>query len=269
MLRLRVVTALIAAPSVIAAIFLLPPLPFAIVFLVLSCLGVFEWANLARVRGSIAKALYLAGFAALGWMLLEVPGIWQYVFAVVVAFWLVAAVIVLTYPSSGQLLKPPVLIPAGYVVVGGAWLALVALVGSDGGPWIILWLFVVVWSTDIGAYFCGRRFGRRKLAAQVSPGKTWEGAFGGVALATLIGTALGLLLPALVMLTPHAAYWVIGALLVAVISVFGDLFESALKRTSGVKDSGSLFPGHGGMLDRIDSLLATLPCVAFVVGHGS
>jgi phosphatidate cytidylyltransferase len=269
MLRLRVITALIAAPAVIAAIFLLPPVPFAIVFLVLSGAGLFEWANLARVSSAVAKTLYLAGFAALGWILLEFRGIWQNVFALVVAFWVVAAAIVLTYPSSGRLLKPAVLVPTGYVVVGGAWLALVALVGRDGGAWIILWLFIVVWSTDIGAYFCGRRFGRRKLAPQVSPGKTWEGAFGGVVLATAIGAALGLQVPALAQHSPNALYWVSGALFVAVISVFGDLFESALKRTSGMKDSGSLFPGHGGMLDRIDSLLATLPCVAFVVGHGS
>jgi phosphatidate cytidylyltransferase len=269
MLRLRVITALIAAPAVIAAIFLLPPLAFASVFLVLSALGLYEWANLARVSGRVATTSYLVGFAALGWVLLGVPDLWRYVFAVVVVFWLIAAIIVLTYPSSGRLLAPVALVPAGYVVIGGAWLALVALVAGAGGAWVILWLFVVVWSTDIGAYFCGRRFGRRKLAVHVSPGKTWEGAFGGVLLATVIGTAVGMTVPALSAVATHALYWAGGALVVAVISVFGDLFESALKRESGTKDSGALFPGHGGMLDRIDSLLATLPCVAFVVGNGS
>ena len=267
MLRLRVLTALIAAPSVIAAIFLLPSLPFAIVFLALTGIGVLEWANLAGLRSVAVKAAYVAGFAVLGWFLLQLPQLWPNVFTGIVGFWVLAALIVLTYPASSRVLVKPVLVPAGYVVFVGAWLALVALVGRDGGAWIVLWIFVVVWSADIGAYFCGRRFGRRKLAVHVSPGKSWEGAVGGVLLATVLGAVLGLQLPALAVLQLSTLYWVCGALLVAIVSVFGDLFESALKRSSGVKDSGSLFPGHGGMLDRIDSLVAALPCVALAAGQ--
>ena len=267
MLRLRVITALIAAPAVIAAIFLLPILPFAVVFLVLAALGLLEWANLAGLRSTASKVVYLGGYALLGYAVLQVPEWWSKIFAGVVGFWLLAGAVVLTFPTSGRVLTRSVLLPAGYVVFIGAWLALVALVSGQGGPWLILWLFAVVWAADIGAYFAGRRFGRRKLAAQVSPGKTWEGAIGGVVLSIVIGSTLGMTLPGVAGLGIDLRFWAAGALVLAVVSVFGDLFESALKRACGVKDSGGLFPGHGGMLDRIDSLIAALPCVALAVAQ--
>ncbi len=156
------------------------------------------------------------------------------------------------------------LIPAGYVAFVGAWLALVVLLVA-GGPWLILWVLIVVWAADIGAYFAGRQFGRRKLALLVSPGKTWEGALGGTLLSLLLGSVMGVTVPALQTLAPEPWQWAIGSLVIAIVSVFGDLFESALKRARGVKDSGGLFPGHGGMLDRVDSLIAALPCVALAV----
>ena len=128
-------------------------------------------------------------------------------------------------------------------------------------PWLVLAAMAIVWIADTAAYFAGRAFGRRKLAPLVSPGKTWEGVFGGLAasvlLAALVLPLLGLSwssLPALALLT----------LATAAISVVGDLFESLMKRHSGVKDSGAIFPGHGGLMDRLDSLLAALP--VFVVG---
>jgi len=134
-----------------------------------------------------------------------------------------------------------------------------------GGPWLIVWLLFVVWGADVGAYFTGRAIGRHKLAVLVSPGKTWEGAFGGVALSVVTGTLLGAWIPALVALEARPWRWAVAALALAVVSVFGDLFESALKRARGVKDSGTIFPGHGGMLDRIDALIAALPCFALAV----
>lgn len=267
MLRLRVITALIAAPTVIAAIFLLPILPFAVLFLLLAALGLLEWSNLAGLRSTATKVVYLGGYALLGYAVLQVPQYWNEIFAGVVGFWLLAVAVVLTFPASGRLLTRSTLVPAGYVVFLGAWLALVALVAGEGGPWLILWLFAVVWAADIGAYFAGRRFGRRKLAVRVSPGKTWEGAIGGALLSIVIGTTLGLTLPGLSGLGFDQGTWAAGALILAVVSVFGDLFESALKRACGVKDSGGLFPGHGGMLDRIDSLIAALPCVALAAAQ--
>jgi phosphatidate cytidylyltransferase len=268
MLKQRVITALIAAPTVIAAIFFLPLTAFALVFLVLAGLGVFEWANLAGIRSVAAKAAYLLAYAVLGYLLLNAPSSWPVVLKCVVAFWVFAAVVVLTFPASGQVLIGPVLIPTGYVAFVGAWLALVALLVA-GGPWLILWVLIVVWAADIGAYFAGRRFGRRKLALLVSPGKTWEGAIGGTLLSVLLGAAMGMTVPALQSVSTEPWQWIVGSLVIAIVSVFGDLFESALKRARGVKDSGGLFPGHGGMLDRVDSLIAALPCVALAVtGQG-
>jgi len=264
MLKQRVITALIAAPTVIAAIFFLPLTAFAGVFLVLAGLGVFEWANLAGFRSAAAKAAYVVAYAAIGYALLNAPSLWLAVLEGVVAFWFLAAVVVLTFPASDRVLVGPVLIPAGYVAFIGAWLALVVLLVA-GGPWLILWVLIVVWAADIGAYFAGRQFGRRKLAFLVSPGKTWEGALGGTLLSLLLGSVMGITVPALQTLAPEAWRWVVGSLVIAVVSIFGDLFESALKRARGVKDSGGLFPGHGGMLDRVDSLIAALPCVALAV----
>jgi phosphatidate cytidylyltransferase len=267
MLKLRVITALIAAPTVVAAIFYLPPPAFAVLFLLVAAIGLHEWANLAAIEGLAARLSYLGGFALLGYVILQQQELWSALLGVVVVTWLLAALVVVTFPRSGAFLSKPVLVIAGYVVLLGTWLALVALVASPAGAWSILWVFLVAWSADIGAYFVGRRFGRRRLAAQVSPGKTWEGAIGGVVFALLVGTAFGVTVPALSQFGFGRLQWLSVAVAVAVVSVFGDLFESALKRVRGVKDSGTLFPGHGGMLDRIDSLLAGLPCFAFVVAQ--
>ncbi len=264
MLKLRVITALIVAPAVIAAIFLLPLTAFAAVFLVLAGLGVWEWANLAGIRSLVAKVAYVLGYALLAYAVLNAPLMWSAVFKGVAVFWALAAIVVLTFPASGQVLVAPVLVPAGYVAFIGAWLALVALLVA-GGPWLILWVLIVVWAADIGAYFAGRRFGRRKLAPLVSPGKTWEGATGGMLVSVLLGSLLGATVPALHALAPELWQWSVGSFVIAVVSIFGDLFESALKRARGVKDSGGLFPGHGGMLDRVDALIAALPCVALAV----
>ena len=264
MLRLRVITALIVAPLVLAALFLLPLIPFALVFLALTGIGVFEWANLAAIKSTVAKVGYIALYAVLAWLAFASPSTWPTVFGVVAAFWVFAAIVVMTFPASAQLLPPPVLVPLGVVVLVGAWLGLVALMVA-GGPWLIVWLLFVVWGADIGAYFAGRAFGRRKLAVLVSPGKTWEGAVGGAALAVAAGTLLAVTVPALAALEARAWHWAAAALALAAVSVFGDLFESALKRARGVKDSGTIFPGHGGMLDRIDALIAALPCFALAV----
>ncbi len=267
MLKLRVITALIAAPTVIAAIFLLPATAFAAIFFVLAALGLYEWAHLSGITRALWQALYLAGFAALGFGLLQMPTAWPACFAVVMGFWLCAAIVVMTFPGSAMVLRRSVLAVAGYVVLLGTWLGLVALNRNAGGAWSILWVFVIVWAADIGGYFVGRQFGRRKLALLVSPGKTWEGALGGVVAAAVIGTTLGTMVPPLASVGFDTGQWLVAAILLAVVSVFGDLFESALKRARGVKDSGTLFPGHGGMLDRIDALMAALPCFAFVVAQ--
>jgi phosphatidate cytidylyltransferase len=160
--------------------------------------------------------------------------------------------------------SPFALVVAGWIVLIGVWLALVEL--QVRSPWLVLAAMAVVWIADTAAYFAGRAFGQRKLAPQVSPGKTWEGVYG-----ALIAVAIYAL--ALVPLAARAGFrqpvdvasvtlWVAFAAALAAISVVGDLFESLLKRHAGVKDSGHVLPGHGGVLDRADALLAAMPPAA-------
>ena len=260
MLRTRIITAVIFAPLVISAIYLLPLGLYAVFFWVIAAAGAYEWAGLSGLAGRLAKVVYLGVLALLALVTWQFPERWPHVLWLGVAFWGVAAVAVIVYPRGGHwAVHPAFAVPAGMVVAWAAWLALVVIRDQPGGATWVLWLLFLVWSADIGAYFTGRRFGRRKLAPLVSPGKTWEGLLGGVAMSLVI---------ALTMLAPMgalSAWWPPVIVLLVAVSVFGDLFESVLKRKRGVKDSGSLLPGHGGMLDRIDSVVAALPVFALVL----
>ena len=147
----------------------------------------------------------------------------------------------------------------GFVIMLGAWLSLVVIQQREDGPLWLLWLFLLVWGADIGAYFAGRAFGRHKLAPQVSPGKTWEGVLGGISLA---GIACGGILLAW---QPGPEAMLLGMFALIFVSVVGDLLVSVAKRATGVKDTGTLLPGHGGVMDRIDSIVAVLPFLAVVL----
>jgi phosphatidate cytidylyltransferase len=263
-LTLRIVSALIAAPLAIAAVFLLPPSGFALVFGVLAGIALDEWGRLAGYSTLRARIVYLLVFGGVCAALAQVSGAAIAALAVMSIGWVIAGVIVVGYPRSSILLRAPGVIPgAGLLVLTGAWLGLVSLRGQpDAGAWLIIWLFVVVWSADIGAYFVGRAYGRRKLARAVSPGKTWEGAVGGLVCSVLLATGLVGIVPVLRMVPLSLTGWALLAFALGAISIVGDLFESVLKRETGAKDSGALLPGHGGLLDRIDALLAALPTFA-------
>ena len=150
----------------------------------------------------------------------------------------------------------------GWVVCMGAWLAVNLIRQQPDGRWMVLWLIVVIAAADTGAYFAGRRFGSKKLLPNVSPGKTWEGVWGGLVLAVLIGQVV-VISSGLISLFGMFG-WLTLAVFVVAVSVVGDLFESVVKRISDAKDSGNILPGHGGVLDRIDSLLAAAPLYALV-----
>ena len=260
MLRARIITALIFAPLVVSAIYLLPLGGYAVFFWLIAAAGAYEWAGLAGVNGAWSRLAYLIVLAVLALLTWQFPERWSGVLWLGVAFWVLAAVAVVAYPRGGHwAVHPAFSAPAGLVVAWAAWLALVVIRDQPGGATWVLWLLFLVWSADIGAYFTGRRYGRRKLAPLVSPGKTWEGLLGGVAMSLVI--ALAMLAP----MGALSAWWAPVIVLLVAVSVFGDLFESVLKRKRGVKDSGSLLPGHGGMLDRIDSVVAVLPVFALVL----
>jgi phosphatidate cytidylyltransferase len=260
LLRSRITTALILAPLVILAIYLLPLPAYAVFFWLIAAAAAYEWAGLAKIAGVTGRLAYLGVLALLAAGTWFVPAYWHAVLWLGAVFWLLAALVVLAYPGSGRIVSHPlVIIPAGLLVAWTAWLALVVIRGQpDGATWV-LWLLLLVWGADIGAYFAGRRFGRVKLAPSVSPGKTWEGVCGGVAASLIIALLM------LAAMGEMAVWWIFVVLLLAAVSVFGDLFESVLKRQRGVKDSGALLPGHGGVLDRIDSLVAVLPVFALML----
>jgi len=261
-LRTRVITALIIAPLAVAAIYLLPLGWYALFYWVVAALGAFEWAGLIGLQGLLSRLSYVAGFgliAGLTWLSFE--GWYGFGLWAGAAVWLLALASVLSYPRSSTLIGNPWIAGLlGIIIVWAAWIALIVIraePGGNGANWL-LWLLLLVWGADIGAYFAGRRFGRLKLASAVSPGKTWEGACGGLLLALIVcgGSLVAL---------DYSAWWLLTIAALGAVSVVGDLFESVLKRVRGVKDSGNLLPGHGGILDRIDSVLAVLPLFALIL----
>lgn len=225
---------------------------------VIFSLGGWEWARLSglqRPPGRLLYAALLAGLMYGSYLLLQQPG-WAAVFLVLALMWLALALLsVLGYPhSSGLWQRAPARAVAGLFILLPAWAAMV-LLHREFGPGYVILLALLVWVADIGAYFAGRAFGKQKLAPRVSPGKTWEGVFSGLLLALVVaGVATVWLKP----LEPVAAFLLLCLLSVS-ISVLGDLVESLFKRIADVKDSGGLLPGHGGVMDRIDSLTAAAP----------
>ncbi len=265
MLRQRILTALVLIPLVVGAVLYLSSEALLILLAAVVALGGWEWARLAGLRGGGAWAYGLllggAAFFLEPW-LRPVSAVFL---ALVCLWWAYALHLVWRYergapPHSNaakRVMGPWVLIPAA--------LALDWLHRAD--PRLVLYLMILIWIADSAAYFVGRALGRHKLAPRTSPGKSWEGAAGGLAGATL--WAWG---GALVFL-PGADPWpfVAVSLVVVLVSILGDLLESLMKREAGVKDSSQLLPGHGGILDRIDSLTAAAPWFALgwlMVGRG-
>lgn len=261
MLKTRILTALILAPLVIAAIYLGSPLVFALVFAAITAAAALEWAALIGLKGPAQQGVYGVAYLAVAATLFLVPALQQPLLLGSLAFWVYALIRVLTFRAHPQPVSRDWADAVfGLLAVGAAFAALLTLKAlPDGAHWVLLAL-TSVWLADVGAYFAGKRFGRRKLLARVSPGKSWEGVIGGqLAVLLVVVTALQL------WGQPMPWAWVLLLPLITLASVLGDLFESTLKRRAGVKDSGRLLPGHGGMLDRIDAQLPSLPLWALWV----
>jgi phosphatidate cytidylyltransferase len=268
MLRQRLLTALVLVPLVVAGILLLDNHSLAVAVGIMMLVGAWEMARLANLVSRPAQAAFVGAVAvlmALAWPLLQ-SSLIESLQWLMAAWWVATTLLLLARRSELFRVNGPriAVLLLGGIVLLTAWMSIVMLHGSTPhGPRLVLFLFVLIWVADSGAYFAGRAFGRRKLSPFVSPGKTWAGAVGAMVGAALSAAALTFSgwvgSPSLTML-------VLLCVLVTVISIGGDLWESRLKREAGVKDSGALLPGHGGMLDRIDSLLAAAPVFGLGVG---
>lgn len=260
MLKERILTALVLVPVALCGLFLLRGAWFALFVGLVSVLGAWEWARLAGWTNPAARIAYAALVAlllCLLWQTRSVPGGASVVLVAAALWWLAAAALVVGYPASARHV-PEGLVRGliGLLVLLPTWQGLVLLKSWPSGNGLILAVLLLVWSADIGAYFAGRAWGRHKLAPQVSPGKSWEGFIGGLTAALAVAFAL------LIAHGETASRWLpmlLGAAVVVAVSVLGDLTESLFKRQVGVKDSSRLLPGHGGVLDRIDSLTAAVP----------
>ncbi|MFP4559828.1 MAG: phosphatidate cytidylyltransferase [Thiohalorhabdus sp.] len=255
-IRSRILTALVLIPLVLAGLFLLPSQGILALGIILALVGGIEWARLIHIRGA-ARVLYGALVAGLTYVLTLADPV---AVALLAGLWwlLVIAEIPVFRPQTDAPAFRAAHGLAGVATLAPALALLVDLVQVS--PWRGLAVLVAIWAADIGAYGVGRAWGRHKLAPHVSPGKTWEGLVAGALLAGVAGGVLAWQAP-LEVGGPTALAAM--AVLVAVIGQVGDLSESMFKRRAGLKDSGQWLPGHGGLLDRIDSLTAGVP--AFVL----
>jgi phosphatidate cytidylyltransferase len=254
MLKARILTALVLAAIVLGVVLTLPAIATFVLLTVVVALGAWEWSRFIGVASLAVRLVYVAVLVGLlwpAWMLTRDATGLQTLLWIAAGWWLLALAWLSLRPGA---VTPATAALAGLFALVPAWVALCELrVDPVHGPALVLFALVLVVAADTGAYAAGRAFGRVRLAPRVSPGKTWEGAVGGIALALLVsiwGAAwLGV----------AAAPFIAAGAMAAAFSIVGDLTESMLKRHAGLKDSGTLFPGHGGVLDRIDSVTAGAP----------
>lgn len=260
MLRLRIFTATILGGVLLVGLFVLEPQWTVFAFGAVLTIGAWEWAGFGGLHAAPARFAYAGAIALLlllSWRWTSDPSHLLLLLTIACVWWIVALLWLVFAPERHQ---PRLALLCGVPVLVPAFVALARLEfvsnGIVRGPQIVMWLVLLVIASDIGAYFSGRHWGRRKLAPRVSPGKTWEGAVGGLGAVALVawGGAAHFGLPML----PGVAF----GCTVGIFSVVGDLTESMFKRSAGLKDSGVLLPGHGGLLDRLDSVTAAAPLYA-------
>ena len=270
MLKTRVITALLLMAALLPSLFYLPQAQWALLLAAFVGVGAWEWGALLRWSENTRRLLGIgfAGFCALvsfvapdvigasdnfqpdTFWVLSIYGLATMFWCGLMPFWL---------RSKWSLGGGVAGLLVGLLLLFSTWLALVQL--RTLGPVVLLAFFSIAWVADIAAYFSGRKFGKNKLAPSISPGKTWEGAAGAVLGVMIYGVLArsGFAFELVSMLL-----WVMALVLITAISIIGDLYESMLKRQAGIKDSSNILPGHGGVLDRIDSLTSTMPVIAFL-----
>lgn len=269
MLKSRILTALVLLPVALLILFVLPEDAFAMSVGLIALVGAWEWIRLSGLINRVLTWALLALFSGILISSYLLPLVYvPMLLGIGCIFWIGAAAMVIMYPKSkeqvgGQQMK----LGFGLLVLIPAYVALLYLRRHDAHLLLIALLVTIIWAADVGAYFVGRQFGATKLAPNVSPGKSWAGVFGGMVVALglgMVGAFIGE--PADPLFSPVAWSVFIGIIAMTVLfSVLGDLFESLIKRERGVKDSSSLLPGHGGVMDRIDSLTAATPIFALSI----
>ena len=256
MLKERVITALIAVAVLLLVLFVLPQAAAQVVIGLLILAGAWEWSGFLGSRSTALRAGYVILIAVLmglnSWLAPHINGL---LFQVALVWWVCALVWTFFYPTP---IPAAVRWIAGVLVLLPLYNALIVLYLAS--PAVLLGALLIVWAADTGAFVAGKLFGRVKLAPQISPGKTWEGVIGGLLTVAVLAAAGGWFFDVRIdVLVPFC-------LAIACASVVGDLTVSMFKRTSGLKDSGTLFPGHGGVLDRVDSVAAAAPLFALGIG---
>jgi phosphatidate cytidylyltransferase len=277
MLIQRIITALVLAPLVVLATFKLSPDWFALIYGVIILMAGWEWTNLTGLRSIVQRCLFLLAmlvamvFLHYWWMVLEklaqlsnVQEVRNYswliecVMVLPVLWWMLVMILIRSRPLELIALSLRIRYKAliGWFVLVTGWLFLSRLRLIEA-PEMTLYFFILIWSADIAAYFVGRQYGTTKLAPDISPGKTLAGFYGALAAAAVCGIGFGFYYQAIVI---SFADMVLLSIMTVLISIYGDLFFSLVKRQAGLKDSGGLLPGHGGLLDRLDSIIAAAPC---------
>lgn len=254
MLRTRVITALLLLLVLIPALLLLSPLLWRCAVLLVLLVAAWEWTRLARFAGK-KMWVFVALTGVVGGLLqMAGPGTARAAYGAAFVFWLVFVPFMFVTARR----------PVGWLAAITGWCVLLpfafAVVDLRGlGPWLLVSVMALVWVADIAAYFAGRAYGAHKLAPTISPGKTWEGVLGAIVASTLYALANLYFDNPLLAGEPVWRVVVMAAMLLTAVSILGDLFESAMKRSADLKDSSNLLPGHGGVLDRVDALLPAFP----------
>lgn len=270
MLIHRILAAIVLIPLVIAVLFFVPLLVFSLTIILVCGLAAWEWAQFLNITKKCSKLIFALSIVILLSTLYLIPnscelkmGLFTIILFLSILWWLIALCLVLSYPDTTKYWCNSVIIKLlfAFFTLVPFFISMIKLRTVDytsnsyTGAILLLYVFVLVWATDTGAYFAGRTFGKRKLAAKVSPGKTIEGFIGGVSVAIIIC----IIAYSFNLFDMTFSVFFISSLLAILVSVLGDLTESMFKREAGIKDSGHLIPGHGGILDRIDSLTAAVP----------
>lgn len=265
-LNQRIVTASLLIAILLASLFL-PWGLFPVLIMLMLAVSAWEWGTLAQLKAGSRRAAYVAAILAVFILALvfydNITGFALRIATLVFWFWILLIPLLIRYPETQPLFQQrEVILGLGAIILLSTACGLLWLKAQENGAWLVLCLFAIVSIADSGAYFAGIRLGKHKLAPQISPGKTLEGLYGGL----LANFAFAIILLFGLNMDPeHSFVIVFVILLTSLVSVEGDLLESAIKRAQGVKDSGTFLPGHGGVLDRIDGVCAATPCYIFCV----